>query len=136
MKASGYLLDTNILSHILKQPKGSAAIRLREVACNNIFTSIIVAAELQFGIKKKASSKLQQRVKLLLNTIEILDFKTPADIYYGEIRHYLQKAGMLIGSNDLLIAAHALSENLIIVTDNVREFERVPNLLVENWLQE
>ena len=135
MKPSGYLLDTNILSHILKEPKGSAAIKLRNVGSNKIFTSIIVAAELQFGIKKKASNKLSHRVKQLSEAIEILDFKPPADVHYGEIRNQLQKAGTPIGPNDLLIAAHALSENLIMVTDNIREFERVPNLLVENWLQ-
>ncbi len=134
MKQVGYLLDTNILSALIKDPKGNAAQQVRKVGADKIFTSIIVASELQFGIRKKASDQLTQRVESLLESIQVLDFKTPADIHYGEIRHFLQKSGTIIGPNDLLIAAHALSENLIMVTDNVKEFNRVPDLKVENWL--
>ncbi len=134
MKQVGYLLDTNILSALIKDPQGSATQRIKAVGNDKVFTSIIVASELQFGIKKKNSKQLTQRVEALLEAIEILDFKSPADSHYGEIRNYLQKAGTPIGPNDLLIAAHALAENLVMVTDNVNEFERVPDLQVENWL--
>lgn len=134
MKQAGYLLDTNILSALIKEPKGNAAQQLREVGADKIFTSIIVASEMQFGIRKKGSEQLTQRVESLLASILVLDFKSPADIHYGEIRHFLQKSGTVIGPNDLLIAAHALSENLVMVTDNVNEFNRVPGLEVENWL--
>lgn len=134
MKPQGYLLDTNILSNMIKQPQGKAAMRLRAIGSSNIFTSIIIAAELQFGIRKKGSDQLSQRVEDLLEAIEVLDFKPPADVHYGNIRHHLQSAGTPIGPNDLLIASHALAENLIVVTDNVNEFERVPELIVENWL--
>ena len=134
MKQAGYLLDTNILSALIKDPKGNAAQQVRKVGADKIFTSIIVASELQFGIRKKASDQLTQRVESLLESIQVLDFKTPADIHYGGIRHFLQKSGTIIGPNDLLIAAHALSENLVMVTDNVKEFNRVPDLKVENWL--
>jgi tRNA(fMet)-specific endonuclease VapC len=134
MKIKGYLLDTNILSAIIKDPQGRAAQQIRIIGNDKIFTSIIVAAELQFGIREKDSSVLTQRVEDLLEAIQILDFKSPADRHYGEIRNYLQKKGTLIGPNDLLIAAHALAENLLVVTDNIREFERVPDLKIENWL--
>lgn len=128
------MLDTNILSALIKEPTGKAAQHVREIGADKIVTSIIVASELHFGIRKKASDQLTQRVERLLGSIQILDFKSPAEIYYGEIRNYLQKAGTIIGPNDLLIAAHALAENLILVTDNVNEFNRVPDLKVENWL--
>jgi tRNA(fMet)-specific endonuclease VapC len=128
MKIKGYLLDTNILFAIIKDPQGRAAQQIRIIGNDKIFTSIIVAAELQFGIREKDSSVLTQRVEDLLEAIQILDFKSPADRYYGEIRNYLQKKGTLIDPNDLLIAAHALAENLLVVTDNIREFERVPDL--------
>jgi len=134
MKQAGYLLDTNILSALIKEPQGNAAQQLRKIGADKIFTSIIVASELQFGIRKKASKQLTKRVEDLLESIQILDFKSPADIYYGKIRNFLEKKGTIIGPNDLLIAAHALSENLIIVTDNLNEFTRVPDLQVENWL--
>ncbi len=134
MKTQGYLLDTNILSALIKDPQGSATQRIKAAGNDKIFTSIIVASELQFGIKKRNSKQLTQRVEALLETINILDFKSPADIYYGEIRNYLQTEGTPIGPNDLLIAAHALAENLIMVTDNLNEFKRVANLRVENWL--
>jgi tRNA(fMet)-specific endonuclease VapC len=134
MKAASYLLDTNILSDIIKNPRGSAAQKIRSVGSEVVFTSIIVASELQFGIRKKSSVQLTERVERLLESIEVLNFKSPSDIHYGEIRHYLQKAGTPIGPNDLLIAAHALAENLVVVTDNTKEFNRVPGLQVENWL--
>ncbi|MDQ7075357.1 MAG: type II toxin-antitoxin system VapC family toxin [Gammaproteobacteria bacterium] len=134
MKHRGYLLDTNILSAMLKNPQGSVAEKIRQVGHQCIFTSIIVASELQFGIRKKASASLTERVERVLESINIIDFKSPADRHYGEIRSLLQQAGTPIGPNDLLIAAHALAENLIMVTDNSNEFQRVPRLKVENWL--
>lgn len=134
MKHKGYLLDTNILSAMIKNPQGLVTQKVREVGHNKIFTSIIVASELQFGLKKKASEKLKSRVESLLESINILNFKAPADLHYGKIRHQLQQAGTPIGPNDLLIAAHALAENLIMVTDNINEFKRISELDVENWL--
>lgn len=134
MKQIGYLLDTNILSALVKEPKGKAALHVREIGAEKIYTSIIVASEIQFGIRKKASAQLTRRVESLLESIQVLDYGSPADIHYGEIRHFLQKSGTVIGPNDLLIAAHALSENMIMVTDNISEFNRVPKLKVENWL--
>ena len=129
-----YLLDTNIISDLVRHPQGSVYERIRQEGEPVICTSIIVAAELRFGAEKKGSAALTERIENLLARIMVQAFDEPADQHYGVIRQQLQKAGQLIGSNDLLIAAHALSLNLTLVTDNVGEFERVAGLRVENWL--
>ena len=99
-----------------------------------VCTSIIVACESKFGAQKKNSQKLIEKLETILDSIEILPLTHPVEQYYAEIRTYLEQQGTPIGSNDLLIAAHALTLNLTVVTNNVREFSRVPNLKVENWL--
>jgi tRNA(fMet)-specific endonuclease VapC len=129
-----YLLDTNIISDLIKNPKGKAAKRVVRVGEDNICTSIIVAAELRYGCAKKASNRLLKAVEDLLGEIEVLPFDIPADVAYGAIRSKLESAGKPIGANDLLIAAHACAIDATIVTANVDEFKRVPGLKVENWL--
>ncbi len=130
-----YLLDTNILSDLVRRPHGRVAARITAVGEDTICTSIVVAAELRFGAVKSGSKKLADRVDLILSALEILPLEVPADRYYGVLRHHLMRQGILIGPNDLLIAAHALSADLSVVTANVREFSRVPSLQVENWLE-
>jgi tRNA(fMet)-specific endonuclease VapC len=100
-----------------------------------VCTSIVVAAELRFGAAKSGSKKLADRVDLILSALEILPLEAPADRHYGDLRHYLTRQGTPIGPNDLLIAAHALSADLTVVTANAGEFSRVPGLKVENWLE-
>lgn len=129
-----YLLDTNILSAIIKQPAGDVAQHLRLLDAAQVTTSIIVACELRFGAAKKNSLALTQRVEQLLAMMTVHSLKSDADKYYGQIRADLESKGQLIGQNDLLIAAHTLALDAILVTDNVREFARVPNLKLENWL--
>lgn len=131
---SGYLLDTNIISDIIRNPSGLAASRAEKIAPKEICTSIIVAAELRYGCAKKGSAKLLAVVESLLETIPVLPLDIPADAEYGGIRAELEAAGQRIGLNDLLIAAHACSLGLTLVTDNTREFTRVRGLKVENWL--
>ncbi|MFH0727176.1 MAG: PIN domain-containing protein [Pseudomonadota bacterium] len=97
-------------------------------------TSIIVSAEIHFGLRKKASEKLSQQAAQILSVIDILPLEPPVDEHYGAIRTDLNQMGMPIGWNDLFIAAHARALNLILVTDNIREFYRVLGLRVENWL--
>lgn len=131
-----YLLDTNILSELIKHPAGTIAQKISsfendELCCS----SIIVACELRYGALKKSSPSLTSRVNQLLENISILPFDSAADHKYAEIRTYLEKLGTTIGGNDLLIAAHALAYNLVVVTANEREFSRVPGLTVENWLK-
>ena len=131
-----YLLDTNIISDLIRRPRGAVATRIAEVGENSVCTNIVVAAELRYGAAKSDSKQLFERVGLLLSALEILPLEPPADQHYAEVRHHLTRQGTPIGPNDLLIAAHALAADLTLVTANRREFARVPCLRVENWLLE
>jgi tRNA(fMet)-specific endonuclease VapC len=131
----GFLLDTNILSDLVRHPHGPISDRIKEVKERNICTSIVVAAELRYGAAKKASSRLTMQLEAVLHAIDVLAFEQPADAVYAEIRTLLERAGQTIGANDLLIAAHALALGHSVVTDNEREFSRVQDLRVENWLR-
>ena len=133
---NGYLLDTNIISDLIRNPSGPAARRIEQVGPKEIFTSIIVAAELRYGCAKKGSAKLLAKVESVLETIPVLPLDIPADAEYGRIRAELETAGQLIGLNDLLIAAHAYTLGLTLVTDNTREFNSIRGLKVENWLSQ
>lgn len=130
-----YLLDTNILSPVISDPQGVLARRILAEPSENICTSIIVAAELRFGAAKKGSVRLAQRVTELLSVLDVLPWLAPADAQYATIRAQLEMTGTPIGANDLLIAAHALTQDMILVTDNVREFACILGLKVENWLR-
>lgn len=132
---SGYLLDTNIISDIIRNPFGLAARRIEQVDPKSICTSVIVAAELRYGCAKKGSVKLLSKVESVLEVISVLPLDAPADAEYGGIRAELEAAGQPIGSNDLLIAAHAYALGLTLVTDNLKEFNRIRGLRVENWLE-
>jgi tRNA(fMet)-specific endonuclease VapC len=134
MPVHRYLLDTNILSSLLKQPSGAVASRICSVGEDAICTSIIVACELRYGAAKKDSPTLSGKVEQLLSTVEVLPLDEDADGKYSQLRAALEKAGTPIGANDYLIAAHALSLELTLVTDNIGEFSRVPGLTMENWL--
>lgn len=129
-----YLLDTNIVSSLIRQPQGRVAGRIAEIGEEAICTSIIVACELRYGEQKSGSKRLAERIDLLLSALDIQPFEPPAERLYARLRDYLTRQGNLIGPNDMLIAAHALAADLTLVTDNTREFERVPSLRVENWL--
>lgn len=130
-----YLLDTNILSDLLRNPSGRAARRLAVLGEVTVGTSIVVACELRYGAAKKGSPQLSERVEVLLGSLEILPLDKESDRHYAEIRSHLDRMGKPIGPNDLLIAAHALALDLTLVTDNVDEFARVPGLALENWLK-
>jgi tRNA(fMet)-specific endonuclease VapC len=132
---NGYLLHTNIISDLIRNPFGSAARRIEELGAKQIYTSIVVAAELRYGCAKKRSAKLLAKVNALLETIPVLPLDLPADARHAAIRAGQEAAGQTIGSNDLLIAAHALALQLTLVTGNSREFSRIPGLSVENWLE-
>jgi tRNA(fMet)-specific endonuclease VapC len=127
-------LDTNVLSDLIRNPGGVVATRISRAGENSVCTSIVVAAELRYGALKSTSKKLSERIDLILSAVEILPLETPADREYAALRHHLASQGTPIGPNDLLIAAHALTHDLTVVTGNVREFSRVPALKVENWL--
>ena len=130
-----YLLDTNILAELARNPAGPAARAIAAVGERSVCTSVVVACEVHYGLVKRASPKLTDRMSEILATIDVLT-SLPEDIgvHYGRIRVHLESAGEVIGPNDLLIAAHACAADLTIVTGNEREFRRVPGLRVENWL--
>ena len=129
-----YMLDTNIVSDLIRNPRGKAAKRIAKIGEDNICTSIIVAAELRYGCAKSGSKRLLKAVEDLLGEINVLPFEVPADTEYGGIRAELEAAGKPIGGDDLLIAAHAYATGATIVTANTGEFKRILGLNVENWL--
>lgn len=130
-----YLLDTNMVSDLVRHPQGRIAEQIRRVGETQVCTSIIVATELRFGATKKGSARLIAQLEQVLGALDVLPFEAPADAAYGLIRSRLEQAGTPIGGNDLLIAAQAVALGHIIVTDNEREFARVPRLRRENWLR-
>jgi len=129
-----YLLDTNIISDLIRHPAGKAAQRIAEKGESAVCTSIVVACELRFGARKKGSALLTARVEEILSVIEVLALDADADRLYAEIRTELEASGAPIGPNDLLIATHALALGLIMVTANTAEISRIHDLPVENWL--
>ncbi|GFE72544.1 type II toxin-antitoxin system VapC family toxin [Novosphingobium sp. TCA1] len=131
-----FLLDTNILSDLIRNPQGVIAERIAEVGESEIATSIIVASELRYGAERRGSPRLTAQLEAVLELLPTLPLEDGADIHYGRLRKDLEQQGKPIGANDMLIAAHALSLGATLVTDNVREFERVAGLAMTNWLRE
>lgn len=130
-----YLLDTNIVSDLVRNPQGRVAQRIRKVGEAQVCTSIIVAAELRYGAAKKQSPRLTAQLEAVLGAIEILPWQAPADTTYGTLRSRLEKAGRPIGGNDMLIAAQALTLEFTLVTDNERKSAQAKDLRRENWLR-
>ena len=135
-----YLLDTNIVSDLVRNSQGKVARHVRRVGEKHVCTSIIVAAELRYAADKKRAAKkgsprLSSQLDAVLGALEVLPFETPADASYGLLRTRLEQAGTPIGANDLLIAAQAFALGYTIITDNEREFARVEDLQLQNWLR-
>lgn len=131
-----WMLDTNALSELIRNPAGRLVQRLADETSDAVCTSIVVACELRFGAKRRGSAALTQRVEQLLATIPVLPLEEPVDEHYADIRSALERAGTPIGSHDLFIAAHARSRGLTLVSNNIREFSRVPGLKVVDWQAE
>lgn len=133
-----YLLDTNALSELVRNPDGSVAAtyRVKEKEPESVLlTSIIVSCEVRYGLAKNYSASVEQRANDVLSRILAEPLGAGADDQYAAIRSDLERRGQIIGQNDMLIAAHALALNAILVTDNTREFRHVKGLRVENWLR-
>lgn len=130
-----YLLDTNTLSSLIRQPQGRVAERIEEVGEENIVTSVIVACELRYGAAKRGSRRLTRQVEAVLGALTIRALESDVERAYAAIRVALEKKGTPIGAHDMLIAAHARALDAVCVTDNTSEFKRVPALKVENWLR-
>lgn len=131
-----YLLDTGIISDLVRRPDGIVARRIVRLGEETVCTSVVVACELRFGAEKSGSSRLRQQIEKVLFALEVLPLENPVSHHYAALRTHLEKAGTPIGPNDLLIAAHAQALDLTLVSGNVRKFDRVPGLAVENWLEE
>ena len=130
-----FLLDTNIVSDLIRNPQGKCAARIAAVGESNVCTSIIAASELRYGALKKKSLRLTRQLEAVLSVLEVAPFEPRADALYAKVRTKLETAGAPIGGNDLLIASHALALGLALVTGNEREFARVDGLKIENWLK-
>jgi tRNA(fMet)-specific endonuclease VapC len=130
-----YCFDTNIASIAIRNPAGAVAERILAVPPAERAISIVVAAELRFGVAKRGSRVLAERVELFLREVQVLPLDLPADQWYADLRKQLEAAGTPISANDMLIAAHALALDAVLVTDNSREFSRIEGLKIENWLR-
>jgi tRNA(fMet)-specific endonuclease VapC len=130
-----YLLDTNIVSDLMRSPSSPAFARLEEVGEDRVYVSIVVAGELRFGAQKKRSVRLSRDVEDTLGRLVLVALSPPVEERYADLRAELERRGTPIGANDLWIAAQALHDGSVLVTDNVSEFSRVPGLTVENWLR-
>lgn len=131
-----YLLDTNVVSALIRAPRGPVAERVSRLADDACATSIIVAAELRYGAAKRKSRHLTAQVEAVLDALPVLPLEPPSDRVYGDLRAKLEAAGRPVGGNDYLIAAQAIALDMILVTDNAREFGRVAGLRMENWVRE
>ena len=127
-----FLLDTNAVSDLLRQPSGPVARAIAGRRDAEILTSLIVAAELRYGAARKASARLQAAVGTILKLVPVVSPEPPFDEVYGDLRARLETSGIVLAPLDLLIAAHAMSLGASLVTDD-QVFSRVPGLLVENW---
>ena len=136
MTAFRYMLDTNVISDMVRNPDGLAARRISSLDDDALCTSAIVASELRYGLRKSGAVALARRVEAVLGEMEILSYHAPVSFAYAQARSALDKKGQPIGATDLFIAAHALSLDLTLVTANMREFSRVEGLKVENWLED
>ncbi len=130
-----YILDTNICIYIIKKRPVQVIEHLRNLSISEVGISSITLSELEYGVEKSKKKK-QNKIALtgFIAPLEIAVYDEQAAIVYGKIRAYLEKIGQPIGPLDLLIAAHAISLNSSLVTNNEKEFNKIPMLKVENWV--
>ena len=132
-----YLLDTNILSDMMRLPEGRAAQQLRARLSDDqtaqMCTSVVVQCELLFGLRRRTHPRWQTHYQRVLESVDVLPLESDTAAHYAQIRTTLELAGTPIGANDTLIAAHALALGATLVSGDA-EFQRVPGLRLENWL--
>lgn len=129
------LLDTNICIHVINAKPPEVLERFRKYRMGEIGLCSVVAAELAYGVAKSGSARNRDALEMFLAPLIILPFDVAALWAYGDLRAELERKGTPIGALDTMIAAHALSNKSILVTNNSREFARVPGLALENWVQ-
>jgi tRNA(fMet)-specific endonuclease VapC len=128
------LLDTNICIYIINEKPPAVLQRFQHYQLGEIGLCSVVAAELAFGVAKSGSPRNRQALEMFLAPLTILPFDHPAAWAYGDLRADLERRGTPIGSLDTMIAAHALSQQARLITNNTREFAKVPGLQLENWV--
>ena len=133
MAALRYLLDSNVVSQLVRRPEGDLARRVAALEAGSFAVSVIVTAELRYGAHRRGSARLTRQLEAVLSAIDVLPLEEPGDRHYGAIRADLERVGRPIGHNDLLIAAHARALGATLVTNNLGEIRRVPDLAVEDW---
>jgi tRNA(fMet)-specific endonuclease VapC len=129
-----YMLDTDTCSYIMRRSHDTLLRRLAKVPVSDVCISVITKSELLYGVEVSPKRRQDEAaVEALLRYVEVLDFPDEASSHYAKIRADLKVRGTMIGANDLLIAAHARSLGLTLITNNTREFRRVRNLSIDNW---
>ena len=129
-----YLLDTNIVIYVLKR-RPKEVLEIFNTNASRVAISSITLSELIYGAEKSANvDKNLEAIEEFISHLEVLPYNAKASQHYGQIKAALEKKGKIIGENDIHIAAHVISQGLILVTNNLREFKRVPNLALENWV--
>jgi tRNA(fMet)-specific endonuclease VapC len=129
-----YLLDTNIISDLMRNPGGMVARKIAEVGQKNIFTSVLAIGEVRYGIERRKSEKHAVALKAIMPFMNPEPFKAPADRLYATIRLTIEAMGLPVGQLDMLLGAQALASDAIFVTANEKHFRHMPGLKVENWL--
>jgi len=139
LDAKLYLLDTNVISDMMRNPAGSAAQRALLLAANEpgskVCTSVVVQCELLFGLRRRPNPRWSTQYERVMASIDVLALEPPVATHYAELRTDLERSGTPIGPNDMLIAAHALALGATLVSSDT-EFARVPGLALENWLSQ
>jgi tRNA(fMet)-specific endonuclease VapC len=129
-----YMLDTDISSYVMNQSNAAVLRRLQNVAVGEVCVSAITRSELEFGVAVSPRRERDERnLEVFLEHIPVVDYPSEASTDYAQIRAFLRKRGTIIGANGLLAAAHARCLGLTLVTNNIKEFSRVPGLKIENW---
>ena len=129
-----YLLDTNICIYVINHKPQQVFEHFRQYQLGQLAVSSITASELAFGVEKSGSERNKQALKKFLSPLEILPYDEQVIWHYAQLRHDLQSKGQTIGSLDMLIAAHALALDVVLVTNNTKEFERIERLKLESWV--
>ncbi len=130
-----YMLDTDICVYVIKKRPANLLKKFNAIPPNDLCISTITYAELQYGVERSSSKKMNQRILVdFVSYLEVQHWNVEAARQYGKIRTSLEKKGKPIGNMDLLIAAHALSQQCILVSNNLREFSRIRGLQCENWV--
>ncbi|MBF7686527.1 type II toxin-antitoxin system VapC family toxin [Acinetobacter sp. B10A] len=129
-----YMLDTNICIYIINNKPLHVFEKFKQFELGQLAISSITASELAFGVEKSGSERNKQALNKFLTPLEVLPYDDQTIWHYAKLRQDLQSTGKTIGSLDMLIAAHALALDMVLVTNNLKEFERIKGLKLENWV--